>query len=252
MIDKLCYQSKLRYLNATQKFIYALLTLFICVGSRSCVIAVIVFAINGFLTVYKGGVLFTRYLRYLSVPLAFLVLSTFTIAVNFSSTPLDLFAILVKDFYITCSKQSLLLVVQLIFTAMASVSCLYFLSFSTPMTDILLVLKKFYCPALIIELMLLIYRYIFILMEISTNIYLSQKSRLCDKDYKTSFKSFVSLVSVLFIRAIKKSNYLFDAMDSRCYDGVINVLNENYPAKKKDTVLISIFLLLLIIIWIGW
>lgn len=55
LIDKLSYQSKLRYVNASEKLVYALLTLVLCVLSRSVKVAVLVFAVNGVLTVGKGG-----------------------------------------------------------------------------------------------------------------------------------------------------------------------------------------------------
>lgn len=54
LIDKLSYQSKLRYVNASEKLVYALLTLVLCVLSRSVKVAVLVFAVNGVLTVGKG------------------------------------------------------------------------------------------------------------------------------------------------------------------------------------------------------
>ena len=53
-IDKLCYNSKLRYENAGEKFAFAMITLLFCVMSRSIVVACIVLAVTGILTVYKG------------------------------------------------------------------------------------------------------------------------------------------------------------------------------------------------------
>lgn len=47
-IDKLCYTSRLRYENAAEKFAFAVITLIICVMSRSMVIAGIVLAVTGF------------------------------------------------------------------------------------------------------------------------------------------------------------------------------------------------------------
>jgi cobalt/nickel transport system permease protein len=246
VIDKLCYYSKLRYVNASEKFIYAIVTLLFCVISRSIAVALLVLLANGILTVKKGGIPLSRYRKLLMIPLAFLFLSTLAIIVNFSKVPLDAFAIPIGSYYITGSWDSLAFAVQLILTALASVSCLYFLSLNTPMTDILLVLRKLRCPELIIELMMLIYRFIFVLMEISSAISTSQDSRLGNKDYKTSLKSFGSLASVLLIRAMKKSNALYDAMESRCYSGTIRVLDENYPPKGKEILSIVIFELFLL------
>ena len=155
-IDKLCYHSKLRYENAGEKFAFAVITLCICVMSRSIAVACIVLAVTGILAVWKGGIPVSRYLRFLTVPLAFLFLSTVAIMFNIKKAPLDLFAIPVGNWYVTASTDSFFYALQLILTALGAVSCLYFLSFTTPMPDILEVLRKLHCPGLLIELMLLI------------------------------------------------------------------------------------------------
>ncbi|MGI6070715.1 MAG: cobalt ECF transporter T component CbiQ [Blautia sp.] len=251
VIDKLCYNSNLRYVNAGEKFAFAILTLLACVISRSAAIACIALAATGILTIYKGGIPFSRYLHFMTIPLIFLLFSTVAIVLNLSTTPLDLFAIPLGEFYLTGSQNALFYAIQLILTALASVSCLYFLSFNTPMPDILLVLKKLHCPRIMIELMLLIYRFIFVLLEISSAITTSQHSRLGNRDYKTSLKSFGALASALFIRAIKKSGALYDAMESRCYNGTISVLNENYPPKVKEILAIALFETALVLFMIG-
>ena len=63
-IDKLCYNSKLRYENAGEKFAFAVITLCICVMSRSIAVACIVLAVTGILAVWKGGVPVFRYLGF--------------------------------------------------------------------------------------------------------------------------------------------------------------------------------------------
>lgn len=245
-IDKLCYHSKLRYVNAGEKFAFTIITLLLCVISRSIVIACIVLTATGILTVYKGGVPLFRYMHFMTIPLVFLILSTLAIMFNISSTPLDLFAIPMGNWYLTSSRDSFRYSLQLILTALSSVSCLYFLSFSTPIPDILNVLGTMHCPKLLIELMLLIYRFIFVLLSVASAITTSQQSRLGNKDYKTSLKSFSAMVSVLFIRSFKRANALYDAMESRCYDGTIHVLNETFPPKKKNMIAIAVFEIVLL------
>ncbi len=250
-IDKLCYNSQLRYVNAGEKLAFALITLCMCIVNRSVFMALIVIVVNGILTVGKGGIPLLRYCRLMAIPLVFLLLSTAAILVNFSASPLDAYAIPLGNIYITSSRESVADGLQLILTALASVSCLYFLSLNTTMTDILTQLKKLHMPSLMIELMLLIYRYIFVLLEIAENILTAQNSRLGNKDFKTSCKSFGSMVSVLFVRSIKKSEALYDAMESRCYDGTINVLIESYPPKAREIAYITVFeiLMLMLTIW---
>lgn len=234
VIDKLCYRSKLRYTNAGEKFAFSLITLILCMISRSILIAGIVLATNGVLIVKKGGIPLFQYIKLMRIPVAFLILGTLTIMVNISKTPLNAYAVPVGEYYITGSRNSLLWGAQLIMTALAAVSCLYFLSLNTTMTDILGVLAALHCPPLMIELMLLIYRFSFVLTDIASGIMVSQHSRLGNKDMRTSMSSFGKMAAVLLVRALKKSNALYDSMESRCYDGKVNVLKENYPVKKKE------------------
>ncbi len=250
-IDKLCYRSGLRYENAGEKFAFAVITLCICVMSRSISVSCIVLVVMGALTVFKGGVPVSRYLKLLSVPLAFLLLSTIAIMLHIQKEPLDLFAIPVGSWYLTSGQDSFFYAVRLILTALSAVSCLYFLSLTTPVPDILEILRKLHCPKLLIELMLLIYRFIFLLLETASGISISQSCRLGNKDYRTALKSFGMLGSVLMVRAISRSNRLFDAMEARCYDGTIQVLSESRPPKRKHVWFILLFdtALLLIALW---
>ena len=241
IIDKLCYNSRLRYENASEKFAFAMITLFICVMSRSIAVACIVLSVTGILTVCKGGIPVSRYLHFLTVPLAFLLMSTLAILLHIRRTPMDFFAVPIGGWYLTSSVHSFLYALQLILTALSAVSCLYFLSFTTPMPDILEVLRKLRCPKLLIELMLLIYRFIFVLLETASAIRTSQDCRLGNRDYKTALKSFGMLGSILMIRAVSRSNQLYDAMEARCYDGTIRILSENRPLKKKVIAAIILF-----------
>lgn len=250
-IDKLCYNSGLRYVNAAEKAAFAGATLLICVANRSLLMAGIVLMTMGILTVKKGGIPFVRYLRMMCWPLGFLLLSTLAIMVNLSGTPLDLFAVPVGKWYLTGSREGVVQGVRLTATALASVSCLYFLSLSTPLTDILAVLARCHCPAILVELMLLIYRFIFVLLDIASSISTAQDARLGKKDLKTALRSFGMLGTALFVRAMKKSGVLYDAMEARCYDGRIRVLKEDYPPKKKEICGILIYEAALLLIAAG-
>ncbi|MDO5400775.1 MAG: cobalt ECF transporter T component CbiQ [Eubacteriales bacterium] len=240
-IDKLCYNSRLRYENAGEKFAFAMVTLCICVASRSIAVACIVLAVTGILTTWKGGIPVLRYLKAMTVPLTFLFLSTFAIMFNIRRVPLDLFALPIGSWYLTASRSAFLYSVQLILTALSAVSCLYFLSFTTPMPDILEVLRKMHCPRLLSELMLLTYRFIFILLDTASAISVSQDCRLGNRDYRTSVRSFGLLGSVLMIRATARSGKLYTAMEARCYDDTIRVLSESRPPRRGVIAAIILF-----------
>jgi len=202
----------------------------------------------GSLTVFIGKTSLKYYLKLMIIPLGFLILSTIAIIVNISDEPLSSISIALLGKYISITTASFYYGCNLILVSLAAVSCLYFLSLSTPVIDLLYVLKTIHCPELIIELLLLIYRFIFVLLDISNSIYTSQKCRLGNRNFKTSLKSASSLCAVMFIRALKKSSMLYDSMESRCYDGRINVLKRYVKAERKEIILSIIFEVALIII----
>lgn len=250
LIDKLSYQSKLRYVNASEKLVYALLTLVLCVLSRSVKVAVLVFAVNGVLTVGKGEIPLFRYIKLLMIPLAFLAAGTAAVMINVSRTPMDAFALPAGEWYITGSCEGIRRGLRLCVTALSAVSSLYFLSLNTVMTDILCACRKLHFPSLLTELMLLIYRFIFVLFETASSITVSQQSRLGNRSFKTRIRSFGKLGSSLFILALKRSGALYDAMESRCYDGSIRVLSREQPAKAGEIAVIALYGAVLVLVWL--
>ena len=68
VVDKLCYRSRLRYVNAAEKFAFSMITLLFCVVSRSLIVAGVAFAVNTYLTVKKGRIAAGQYAKLLAVP----------------------------------------------------------------------------------------------------------------------------------------------------------------------------------------
>ena len=250
LIDKLSYQSKLRYVNASEKLVYALLTLVLCILSRSVKVAVLVFAVNGVLTVGKGGIPLFRHIKLLMIPLAFLAAGTAAVMINVSRTPMDAFALQAGEWYVTGSCEGIRRGLGLCVTALSAVSSLYFLSLNTVMTDILCACRKMHFPPLLMELMLLIYRFIFVLFETAFSITVSQQSRLGNRGFRTRIRSFGMLGASLFILALKRSAALYDAMESRCYDGSIRVLSREHPVKTAEIAAIVLYGTVLVLVWL--
>ena len=250
-IDALSYRSRLRYRNPGVKFGYAAATLLACILSRSLLIALAVLAVNFLLTVNRGGTPALQYGRVMAVPLVFLLFSGAALTLDLSSVPLDLFALRLGKLYLTGSRESLAYALRLSLTSLAAVSCLVFLSLTTTVTDVLSVLRKLRCPGLLLELMLLIYRYIFVLSGEAHAIRSAQVSRLGNRDYRRSVTSFGMLGGALFIRSVSRSRALYDAMEARCYDGTIRVLEESRPPERRDILWIVLFEGCLVLLGMG-
>lgn len=126
--------------------------------------------------------------------------------------------------------------------------CLFFLSFTTPMVELFSVLKSWKLPEAFVELSMLIYRYIFVFLDVATSIKFAQSTRLGYKDLKTSFHSLAMLSSTLFIRALEQGEKLFISMNSRCYSGKLALFEARRPIKAPEIILTAAYFLSVLIL----
>ncbi|KUK81527.1 MAG: Cobalt ABC transporter, inner membrane subunit CbiQ, partial [Pelotomaculum thermopropionicum] len=122
--------------------------------------------------------------------------------------------------------------------SLASVSCLYFLTLTTPVTDMVWVLHKLRVPALLIELLTLIYRFILILLEVSRQIYLAQDLRAGYRNIQTGLASLGKLILSVFIKSYRQSLAMYDALVARCYTEKLPVLEERRQWSRRNILLI--------------
>lgn len=227
-IDKYAYTSALRTIDPTQKVLFTLLILITCLMAKSILMFCFVILLMGFITIYKGLTAVSLYIKLMAVPLTFLLLSILTLIFEFSRDP-SVYLIFFKigSFYVGITNSSLQTVCILFFKVFASVSCLYFLCLSTPMTDILQVFEKFKCPSLLTEMMSLIYRFIFVLIDTAYTMHTAQTSRLGYINFRLGIRSFGMLLSTVLIRSLKMNDNLYTALECRGYTGSLKVLSED-------------------------
>lgn len=248
-IDKLAYSSELKNVNPIEKFIFSMVTMLMCIALNNIAASSFVIFIMSVITVFKAKIPFKTYIKLMLLPLVFLIVGVTTIAINVIQNNNHLiFGFNIFNIKLGCTYESILTAARLFFKSLGAVSCLYFLTLTTPVFEVLSVLKKFKVPKLFIELMGLIYRFIFVLLDTANMIYISQNSRLGYSTLRTGFKSLGHLVSMLFISSYKNSQDIYTAMESRCYDGEINLLESKYKISYVNIVLILLVEALLIII----
>lgn len=248
-IDKLAYQSKLKQTAPIKKVTFSVLTLGVCLWADSITVSVLTFLMMGWWIVCKGGIPFGIYRRLMLVPLCFLIIGVLTIVVNISGDK-DIFIFSVTAFgmHIGVSQSGVQSVLNLLFKALGSVSCLYCLSLTTPIVDLLAVLRILKVPKLMVELMGLTYRFIFILLETADTIFTAQHSRSGYSNLSCGYRSLAALASTLFVRSYKSSNELYTALEARGYDGELRVLEEKFITHWKEyipIVAINLFLVFL-------
>ena len=247
-IDCYAYSNNLKTVHPLEKFLFAMISMVVCLTSTPVFIPLILLALMAGLVIYKAGIPARVFIILMLVPLSFLLISVLTIAFSISTNPSGfwLALITVKGLTVGMYYSDLIIAVHLFLRSLGAVSCLYFLALTTPMTEIITVLNKMRVPVIITELMMLVYRFIFVFMETATTINRAQTSRSGYVSMKSSFRSLSRLSSALLGKVFVKSQELYNAMVARCYTGEIKVLTKQYPVSPRNYMLITGFELLLI------
>ncbi|MFA5394698.1 MAG: cobalt ECF transporter T component CbiQ [Methanogenium sp.] len=226
LFENIAQNNGLRNVNSAVKLILGLGCILISVSSESFLTPFIIAVSISLITIILGGINLRYYLRMLCIPLGFAILSVLVILfirnsgdVLFST---DLFGWLTLTIT-TGSVNEGTLIFSRIFGGMCS---LFFISLSTPTTEIFSLAKRFHVPEFMIELTMLIYRFIFIIIEQAEMIYRAQMMRLGYMKRKGSIESFGCMAGALFIYSWESGEKIVSAMDCRCYDGKYALLGE--------------------------
>lgn len=228
-IDVLAQRSRLNRVNAPLKVWGCVVLLICCVSSHSPILGLGLAVIMLAVTVLVGGVRLHEYLSLLALPAAFLLVSGLALLVSFHGAPEGVLNVRLFGVWCSVTPADQARTALVLSKALGAVSCLYLLSLSTPMTEIIAALRKARVPAVIVELMYLIYRYIFILLEMHRTMRDAAESRLGYVDFRVSVRTTGNIYANLLAHSFHKANLCFDAMESRCYEGEIRFLEDEKP-----------------------
>ncbi|MBF0419998.1 MAG: cobalt ECF transporter T component CbiQ [Magnetococcales bacterium] len=129
-------------------------------------------------------------------------------------------------------------VVRLTLQALAGFTCLQFLALTTPTTDLLSGLRRLGIPSEILEVALLIYRFLFLLVETAAAMHAAQAARLGHNGMRRRIQSLGSLVANLLARALDRAQRLETGLAARGWNGAITVVRRSTPVSVSGLSLI--------------
>ncbi len=249
-IDQYAYLSQLRNWNPRVKVGFAMLMLLLSIVANNLYVSVVIMLVMIYLIVIKGRLSVHDYIAVMTIPIIFLVLGSIAIVFGFARVEVGDYAIRLANIYIYTTKENLHVVINLWGKALAAISAMYMMTLTTPSGEIISVLSSLKVPKLMIQLMYLIYRYIFIIMDAQCRMKNSAQSRLGYCDYKTACYSFGSIASNLLLVSLRKASMYYDAMESRCYDGTLAFLDEEKPINKEQCLCMISYIVIVLGVWI--
>ncbi len=231
-LDCYAHSNHLKSTNTYFKVLFAILTMLVSLISTSPVVPLIIAFFMSFLIIFKAKISWKFYLKFFLFPFSFGLL-TFVFMAIFFGVGTHVLELGIFNLAVTADGFNLGF---LVFARMlGGFTCLAFLALTTPMTELFSVLKLVKIPKIVLELAMLMYRYIFVFLDEAINMYHAQETRLGYSSLKKSLKSMGMLGSNLFIRTWLKGEQAYIAMESRCYDGSMRTMREPESIKSMGT-----------------
>jgi cobalt/nickel transport system permease protein len=219
-IDSLAYSNRLRHLYPFQKLWFALAVLLLALVSHYPVQIGIFVWMSVWIVVY-AGIPRQIYRSMMVGVLVFLITSMPALAIEYTrSISLDiqadsLWQMAVWGGRIYLSRQGSIQAMEVLVRSLASTSALFFIVLTIPPIDLANTCKKIGCPPILIELALLVYRFIFLLADTAQQIVTAQVSRGGYRTHRLRMNSLNLLVRQLIGRTASRYQQLTLGVKSR-------------------------------------
>jgi len=236
VIDRYAYASRIREVDPAYKVGLATVTLLLCLILNEPFVGILAIIWMFFLAVKVAGLPADVFGRVLLAEFTFLALTTVGVALSVTAkdpTAINMWAVKLGPLWFSSSPEALNLAFALLSRALGGTAAMNFLAMTTPLVDLLDFFRRLHIPGLLIDIMTVMYRFVFVLLESLETMYVAQKSRL---GYRSFYRGMVSaglLASRLFIDTYRRAQRLQTAMEARSYDGEFRVLPTTYKQSRQ-------------------
>lgn len=232
-VDSHAYASRLRSWHPAEKAGLALATMFIALAAGSSLTEVTIAVLMLVMTVGLAGIPPGFYLRLLALPAVFVLVGAASAGLSVTGPGPGagadfLVAVSLGNITTGFTAAGLSLATGLLLRSLAAVTCLYFLALTTPMVDVIWLLRRLRVPALLTELLELTYRYIFVLADLASQVRTAQSCRQGYASWSNSCRSLGGLINAVFRKAGWYSRQLAVALAARGYQGQLAVMEAEH------------------------
>ncbi len=223
-IDNCAYLNNIKDVNPLTKLGITFIGVIASMLTQNVNIHILIMLVMTVLILFIASVDMKLYIKCLKIPMIFLIIGIGLNLINISFENKDyIFNINILGLYIGTTKFAVKSSVNILLRAMSCIISIYFLILTTPFNQLIIVLKKLHIPHTLIELMILIYRFIFIFIEEAEEIYKSQQLKFGYTNLKTSYNSMSLLIKTLFFRMMRRYEDMSTSLDIKLYDGKFHV-----------------------------
>jgi len=233
-IDSLAYTNHLRSLPPSHKLLFAIALLILSLISHPLGQILISLWLMLWIVIY-AKIPAHIYGRLLSLPLGFWLTSVPAFVINgvsldalqsVQSVQSDVWQgwhMVIGNFYLYVSQTGLHQVGLLFTRALATTSSMFFILLTIPFTEVLQIFKGLRCPSLLVELMMMMYRFIFTLLAIADELWIAQNSRCGYRTWRRGMSSLGLLIGQLLQRSLLCYRQVSLSMAARGFNGELRV-----------------------------
>lgn len=233
VIDKYAYTNDLRNLNPYIKVSVGLVMMISSMLNSNIIFSAGIILLMSSIIVLVAKIDLKSYIKLLKIPVTFILISITMTLINISKdNSILIYSFNIGSTYVGVSEQSISTCIHILGRAISCLTCVYFIMLTTPFNQLIFLFKKIHISDTVIELSMLIYRFIFIFMEEVSDIRQSQELRFGYINLKTSYKSFGLLVNLLYQRMMIRYDDMCISLDMKLYDGTFHIVGDNNVYNK--------------------
>jgi len=229
LTEQSAYSNRWRRITPVAKGTFSLcgmIAAFSCASSTAALAVALVIATA---TILGAGVPILCYLR-IAVPALFFLLASglsLAVSVDFSST-------LPAGTVLRLATSELPRVAYICSRSLACLAALLFMTMTTPLTDMISLLRRCHVPDTLLDLMTLCYRTLFVLSEATRETMVAQSARLGYSTLRISLRSLGGMIANLALQVWQRSQALHLAAQARNNDGALRFLEPDYPDAPRS------------------
>ncbi len=223
LLEQLSYTNRWRRIHPGAKVLFAVFGVTAASLSNTPSQTLLITMLLTATTVLGAKIPISSYLKVLAAPLLFLLVSGMTLAVDIE----------IVNIYpwlgISFPDQQQFLAIKVCSRSLGCMAALLFLAFTTPLNDIISLMRKFRCPSILTDLMTLCFRTLFVFTDVIHDVSTAQSSRMGYATTRNAMNSLGILIAALMVQVWQRSMMLHQSALSRANDGPLYFLTPEYP-----------------------
>ena len=228
LIEQSAYANRWRRVAPAAKGSFALAGFVAAFAARTPSAALVVAGVIVALTTLGARVPLSRYLRVAAPALAFLAISCVSLAFSLDVSNAD------PALALAATPDNAQRVAEVGARSLGALAALLFLVLTTPLVDLIALLRRLRTPEILLEIMVLCYRMLFVFSEAVHDTLTAQSARLGYSSKRLALRSLGGLAANLTLQVWQRANDLHVAAQARNNDGPLRFLEPSFANGRRD------------------